>query len=110
MKKIIIGLLLAVIGSTALAQNRYGHWNNRHHFHHRPVIVEHDWVTPLIIGGIFGAVIMREVNRPTVIIQEPLPVVVNEPLPLNAVIIDGKTYIRQMMQIDGIWREVLVQR
>jgi hypothetical protein len=107
MKKIVIGLILAGIGSVSLAHPRYGYYDRYNY--HRPAIVERDWVTPLIIGGIAGAVIMREASRPTVVIQE-VPVIVQEPLPSNSVIIDGKLYIRQMMQIDGIWREVMIQK
>jgi hypothetical protein len=76
MKKIILALsLLAVLG-TANAQ-----WH--HHGYRGPTVIYRDsnWVAPLIIGGIAGAVIAREsapvvVQQPPVIVQQPQSVIV----------------------------------
>jgi hypothetical protein len=68
MKKLIVASL--VVMSTASFAD--GHHHGHHHGHHnqRPEYRSNsDWVAPLIIGGVVGAVIARE-SQP-VIVQQP---------------------------------------
>jgi hypothetical protein len=100
MKKFLVGIVLIIAASSVVAQ----HWHHRtpiyNYYHGHP----NDWVAPLIIGGIIGAVITRET-----IVQQP-PVIIQQPLPSNTVIIDGQIYVKQIMQVNGIYREVLVRQ
>jgi hypothetical protein len=100
MKKYLIGAVLAAATMSSFAQ--YGHYRPPIHHHD-----SRDWVAPLIIGGIAGAIITREANRPVIVQQ---PVIIQQPLPSNTVIIDGRLYVKQIMSVDGIYREVLVQQ
>ena len=72
MKKILIAFSLLAVVSTANAQ-----WHH-HSIYHRGGCYNcgggGNWVAPLIIGGIAGAVIARE-SQP-VIVQQPQPVFV----------------------------------
>lgn len=107
MKKILLALsMLAVIG-TANAQ-----WHHHHHhggYHRGGYYSGGNWVAPLIIGGIAGAVIAREssvvVQQPQVIIQQP-PVYINPEIKY----IDGVAYRVQIMNINGVNQEVLVRQ
>jgi hypothetical protein len=103
MKKTLVGIALALAASTVVAQ----------HGHYRPPVYQHNhgynnnaWIAPLIIGGVVGAVIARE-NTPVIVQQ---PVIIQQPLPSNTVIIDGRLYVKQIMPVDGIYREVLVRQ
>ena len=72
MKKILLALSLLAVVSTASAQ-----WHH-HHGHHGPRVIYRDnWVAPLILGGIAGAVIANQ-SQPSVVVQQP-PVVVQQP-------------------------------
>lgn len=95
MRKFLAGIFLVMLSSNSLAQ--HGHY--RPHYH---VYNDKDWIAPLIIGGFMGAIIARETQRPPVIVQQPLPP--------NAVIIDGRVYSKQIVLVDGIYREVLVRQ
>jgi len=68
MKKIILSLLLLVVAGTASAQ-----WHH-HHRGYGPTVIYRDsnWVAPLIIGGIAGAVIANQQQQPTVVQQPPV--------------------------------------
>jgi hypothetical protein len=101
MKNYLIGAVLAAATMSSFAQ--YGHYRPPIHHHGH----SNDWVAPLIIGGIIGAVITRE-NNP-VVVQQP-HVIIQQPLPSNTVIIDGRLYVKQIMSVDGIYREVLVRQ
>jgi hypothetical protein len=97
MKKILIALSLFAVVGTASAQ-----WH--HHGHYRGGYYGGggNWVAPLIIGGIAGAVIARE-SQP-VIVQQP-PVYVQP----QSVIIQRQpvcTEWKEIQQPDGqIYRE-----
>ncbi len=75
MKVIVVGILTAVLGLTAIeaSANPYHH---RHHGHGPRVIYRDNWMGPLIGGVVLGAVI-ADANKPTVI-QQP-PVIVQQP-------------------------------
>lgn len=67
---------MLLVAGTASAQ-----WQHRHHLEPRTVIVErNDWVAPLIIGGIAGAVIANA-RQPQPVIVQPQPMIVQrEPM------------------------------
>jgi hypothetical protein len=67
MKKTILSLLLLVVAGTASAQ-----WH--HHRGYGPTVIYRDsnWVAPLIIGGIAGAVIANQQQQPVVVQQPPV--------------------------------------
>ena len=56
MKKVLAVLLLSLAASSAMAQHY--RWHHRHHGPH--VYHNGSWVTPLIIGGVVGAVIANQ--------------------------------------------------
>jgi hypothetical protein len=96
MKKLVLATALSTICLTSFAQ-----W---HHHYGRPVIVQNDWVTPMIIGGLAGAVIMRET-------QKPQPVIVQQPqVEQQITIMNGVVYRKQYIYIDGVLTEVLVKQ
>ena len=80
--------------------------------YHGPRVVYRDsnWVAPLIIGGIVGAVIARE-NAPVVIQQQPV-IIQQEPIQPTQrfVIIDNVVYVKQLVMINGIWQEILIKQ
>ena len=68
MKKILISLALLMTVVPALAQ----HWNHGHRHHgHARHYGQGNWVVPIIIGGVVGAVIAnRPAQADTVIVQQ----------------------------------------
>lgn len=112
MKKILIGAVLAGLAVSAVAQHRpyrppMESYRDRGYHHHVQRGDNGAWIAPLIIGGIVGAVIARESQQPQVVVQQP-PVVVAPPV--NAVIIDGQIYTKQVIYVDGVYREVLIRQ
>lgn len=101
MKKVILTLALLAVAGTASAQWHHGY----HHGHGPRVIYRDNWVAPLIIGGIAGAVIANSKQPDTVIVQQP-PVVYSPP---QSVIIQRQpvcTEWKEIQQPDGtIYRE-----
>jgi len=66
MKKLFLALSLVAIAGSASAQ-----W--RHHGYGPTVIYrDSNWVAPLIIGGIAGAVIANQQQQPVVVQQPPV--------------------------------------
>jgi hypothetical protein len=109
MKKIFLALAMLAVTATANAQ-----WHHHHHhsgyYRGGGYYSGGNWVAPLIIGGIAGAVIAREtapvvIQQPPVIIQQP-PVYVNPEIRY----IDGVAYRVQIMNINGVNQEVLVRQ
>jgi hypothetical protein len=69
MKKLLVALSILLAATAASAQ-----WNHRHYSH------GNNWVAPLIIGGIAGALIARESQQqPPVIVQQQPQVIVQQP-------------------------------
>lgn len=109
MKKLIIALILGTAAFSAAAQHRGHDWHGGHHGHRHG---SRDWVAPLIVGGIAGAIIARESQRSEAPVIVQPPVVVHNPrvvVPSNIIYIDGVPYTRQVVIIDGVYREVLVR-
>jgi hypothetical protein len=69
MKKILIALSLLAVAGTASAQ-----WHHHHRPYYGPTVVYRDnWVAPLILGGIAGAVIANQ-SQQSVVVQPPVVV------------------------------------
>lgn len=108
MKNFVIGLIAAsglTYASQTLAGPHHGH--RHHHYQHRhwapPV---HHWVVPALIGG----AVVYAATRPDPVVVQPAPVIVNPPIQnTQYVIIDGITYQRQVMMVNGVAQEVLVR-
>jgi hypothetical protein len=73
MKRILAVAVLALASIPAMAQHWHGHGFRHHGYHHNV----DNWVAPLIIGGVIGAVIAN--NRDPVVVQQPPVVVVQQP-------------------------------
>jgi hypothetical protein len=101
MKKLLLISLLA-FSVPVMAQHHHGmrHFDHHHHQHRQS---NWGWVAPAVIGG---AVVYGLTRPDTVIVQQP-PVYIQQP---NIVIIDGVTYVRQTMIINGISQEVLIKQ
>ena len=72
MKKILISLALLMVTVPALAQHwRHGHHGPYSHARYYGHYGHNNWVAPLIIGGVVGAVIAnRPAQADTVIVQQ----------------------------------------
>jgi len=103
MQKGLIALLL-LFSSSAFAQHF-------HHHHHRHGGWHYNWIGPTIIGGVIGYEIARSQQPAPVIIQQQPPIIIQQPPidPNNYVIIDGVTYRKQLINDNGVWREVLIR-
>jgi hypothetical protein len=100
MKKFLLVLSMLSVAGTASAQ-----WQHRHYWEPRTVVVErNDWVAPLIIGGIAGAVIANA-RQPQPVIVQPQPVIVQR----EPVIVQREpvcTAWKEIQTLDGqIYRE-----
>ena len=75
MKKVL--LVIALLAATA-AQAQWRH--DQRHWEPRTVVVErNDWVAPLIIGGIAGAVIANANQPQPVVVQREQVIVQSQP-------------------------------
>jgi hypothetical protein len=94
MKKLLLVITL-LAATTAHAQ---WHHDNRR-WEPRTVIVErNDWIAPLIIGGIAGAVIANQNQPQSVVVQQPQTVIVQTQTVCTA--------WKEILQPDGqIYRE-----
>ena len=96
MKKILISLALLMTVVPALAQHwRHGHHGHYGHARHYGHYGHNNWVAPLIIGGVVGAVIAnRPVQADTVIVQQqPIYVPQEACTPWKEIqTLDGKIY------------------
>ena len=96
MKKLIIGFALGLLltQGAAVAQHRHhGHYYHHPGWHMRPHA--HNWVLPAVVGG----TVVYLATRPQHVIQSG-----------ETVIIDGVTYVRQIMIVNGVQTEVLVKQ
>jgi len=81
MKKLLLVALTLMVSTMAFAQDCRWGIDHRHHncgprWEPRTVIVErNDWIAPLIIGGIAGAVIANQ-NQQQPVVQQPQTVIV----------------------------------
>ena len=94
MKKILSALALLMLVGSANAQ-----W-------HRGCCGA-GWVAPAIVGGVIG----YELARPQTVIVNPNPIVV-QPQTItdpNLVVVNGVLYRKVMMQVNGVYQEVLVK-
>ena len=82
MKKLLLVAVTLMVSNMAFAQDCRWGIDHRHHncgprWEPRTVIVErNDWVAPLIIGGIAGAVIANQNQQQPVVVQQPQTVIV----------------------------------
>jgi hypothetical protein len=82
MKKLLLVALTLMVSTMAFAQDCRWGIDHRHHncgprWEPRTVIVErNDWIAPLIIGGIAGAVIANQNQQQPVVVQQPQTVIV----------------------------------
>lgn len=104
MKTKILAAMLAMAPLSGMAQH---HGGMRHFDHHQHYRGGWGWVAPAVIGG----AVVYGLTRP-VIVQQP-PVYIQQPTvvdPSQVVVIDGVTYIKQPMVINGIAQEVLIRQ
>jgi hypothetical protein len=91
MKKFILALSLLAVFGTANAQ-----WHHYHRPYYGPTVVYRDnWVAPLIIGGIAGAVIANSKQPDTVVVQQP-----------QSVIVERQPVIVQKQTVCSEWKEI----
>ena len=95
MKSLLIGFALALglTATSASAQHRHHHRHWHPHYpawHHN-----HGWIAPALIGG----TVVYLATRPQQIIAAS-----------NIVVIDGVTYVRQIIVVNGVQTEVLVRQ
>jgi hypothetical protein len=98
MKRIILSMLLLAITGTASAQWRH------HHHGHGPTVIYRDsnWVAPLILGGIVGAVIANQ--QQSVVVQQPPVYVQPQPVFVQRQVVC--TEWKEIQQPDGqVYRE-----
>lgn len=100
--KTFIAALTFSISSLVLAGPHHGH---RHHHHRSWSPPAHHWVVPALIGG---AVVYAATRPDSVLVQQP--VIIQQPLQSNQVVIDGMIYTRQIMIINGHQQEVLIRQ
>lgn len=96
MRKLFFILCLLMFSTTAFAQHRHFHPHHHRHWIAPPI---HHWVVPAIVGG----AVVYAATRPD-------PVIVQQPLQSNHVVIDGIVYVKQVMIINGVQQEVLVKQ
>ena len=102
MNKIVLSLFTLLFSSLALA-SPYHHGHRHHHHRHWHNPSAHHWIVPAIIGG---AVVYAATRPDPVIVQQPQPVMVTN----QYIIIDGVTYRKELMIINGISQEVWVKQ
>jgi len=106
MKTKILAAVLAMAPLSGMAQHHQGFRHFDHHQHYRGGL---GWVAPAVIGG---AVVYGLTRPAPVIVQQP-PVYIQQPIIVDSsqvVIIDGVSYIKQAMIINGVTQEVLVRQ
>jgi hypothetical protein len=105
MKRILAITVLALASVPAMADWYYG---GHHHGGYRG---GNNWVAPLVIGGIAGAVIAHEYQPPVYVQQPPVyiqqaPVVVQQPVPVQPYTNGNCTAWKEIQTPDGrIYKE-----
>jgi hypothetical protein len=103
MKKLLTALILLSCSTTfSYAQHRHNH-----HYYHKPHghYHNHSYVVPaLIVGGLLGAAIANNYQQPTPTIVYPHTYNTYE-----TVIIDGIIYRKQIVLVNGVYREILIR-
>jgi hypothetical protein len=111
MKKVLVGLTIALTAFGASAQHHtsnsmirgHGWQGPQHHHHHRAQGGNGlKWVLPAVIGG---AVVYAATRPDPVIVQQP-PVIVQQS---DIVYINGIAYRKQVMVVNGQYQEVLIR-
>ena len=98
LNKILLGTIMLASSGVALANHGHRHGQFHFHHHHRSIHSQ-DWVTPLVIGGIAGAIIVREANRQVIVEQPPVQVIP------RATVVECSEW-KEIMTSDGqIYRE-----
>lgn len=102
MKKLILSSCLLLFSLPVFA-GPHGH-THRHYGHHHPRHWHHNhsWVVPALIGG----AVVYAATRPDPVIVQPASIVVNS----QYVVIDGVTYKKEVMLVNGIQQEVLIRQ
>lgn len=100
-KKLILSSLLLMSSAAVAGSYHHGH---RHHVHRHWNPPVHHWVVPALIGG---AVVYAATRPDPVIVQQPQPSVV---VSNQYMVIDGATYRKELMVINGISQEVWVRQ
>jgi hypothetical protein len=99
MKKLLLVVAITLFSSSVIAQHRHHHWHHKphNHWHHN-----HNWVVPALIGG----AVVYAATRPNVVNIQEAPVVVNN----QYIVVDGVTYKRELMIINGIRQEIWIRQ
>lgn len=93
MKKIVFTVLLMISGLVNAGPGHNGHRQHQHHHYGNS-----HWITPFIVGGVLGAVIVN---------QMPLQPQVAQPLPPTP---NGYTYVQVYDYYCNCYRFVLLPR
>ena len=100
MNKIFFSLF-TLLFSTFAAAGPYHYRHGQHRFYHTPSV--YHWVVPAVIGG----TIVYAATRPDPIVVQPQqPVIVTN----QYMIVDGVTYKKEIMVINGILQEVWIKQ
>jgi hypothetical protein len=91
---LFIAIIVAIIPIQAEAQHRHYH-KPHHHWHH-------NWIVPALISG----AVVYAVTRPDSITIQQSPVVIQN----QYIIVDGITYKRELLIINGISQEVWIRQ
>jgi len=98
MKKLLLAIAIALFSTSAIAQHRhYHHGHNRSHWHHN-----HNWVVPALISG----AVVYAATRPTIVTTQQAPIVVQN----QYITIDGITYKRELIIVNGISQEIWIKQ
>lgn len=108
MKRILAITVLALASVPAMAQ--WHHGGHHHGGYHGGYRGGNNWVAPLVLGGIAGAVIAREYQTPVYVQQPPVyiqqPQVVQQPYPVQPYTIGNCTAWKEIQTPDGrIYKE-----
>lgn len=101
MGKLLISFITMMFSTLAIA-NPYHHGHRHHHHRHWHSPPIHHWVVPAIIGG----AVFYAATRPDPIVIQQTPTVIQN----QYVVIDGVTYKKEIMIINGVTQEILIKQ